>query len=405
MNFLERFKGKIGKIGRNGNIDLNDIKPIETKSSFGCGGESARTVFHSSVSPIAMQSSKLDFAEPGFFSFPVQTTLLNQPEKEQDKSFNLKSARGLSNPTKHQHNYFSEDLNKRKPKGEERTITLTNELKAISQREIMQPATSLWSQEATPRSYRKITQTVNKESEVGKISSMQSTKAKPKFTRHAYPPISEKLITEIKKPPLQGNRRAEAKLLSRKKSEVQSDSVVTANATESTESKVLKNAAYHYLSSGKLWPGPDLHRSEDQSASNISTLSAPNPSKYRPYRISEYREIKPSRYYTLGGLGPNLGGEDWKERIERTRRMHEYARNVQELNKDLRAARKDANNPPAAEDKRKKMLDYARKVPKPKLSLIMEVDEGLAEGRLGNPFLQGLGCICFNVLLTCAFNC
>jgi len=424
MSFLERFKGKISKIGRQGNIDSDSNKRMPAKRSFDCADESTRKMLHPSKNPIAMQKSGFDFSDSLFDPFPTEPTPLNQSEREEDKS--ASNIHGGSAARKQEHvDYLLGNFNKRNP------------VKAIRKQEQVLPdkisstneANALLSKETTQKSYKKATKTINEPTDT-KEGVIQSSK--PTLNKETYP-----LAMEDRKPPIQRGpriRRRRAKdaeqadnynELKEKKLEIltgpeldynipsiarTNKSVPAINATkpyDTKNSRVLKNAAYHYLSSSKPWSDLNTHRNEQErqntsqsDSSNVSILSAPSSIKYRPYGL---KEIGPKKYYTLGGLGPNLGGRDWEKGNEKAKRMQEYARNVKELNKDLKVIANYTRQIPereAALKMRQKMLNYARHIPKPKLPQINEVDEGLIDTlkdlntreEINNPFLKGFNC-------------
>lgn len=59
-----------------------------------------------------------------------------------------------------------------------------------------------------------------------------------------------------------------------------------------------------------------------------ASLSELPPLKYRPYTLREYVRIKPVKYYTLGGLGVELGGPEWERRTQARKKMREFAKSV-----------------------------------------------------------------------------
>jgi len=427
MNFLERFKGKTSKIGRQGNIDSDSDKRMSEKRSFDCADESTRKMLHPSKNPITMQKSGFDFSGSLLDPFPTEPTLLNQSEREEDKSSS--NIHGGSATGKQEYvDYLLGNSNKRNP------------VKAIRKQEQVLPgkmsstneANALWNRETIPKPYKEATKTINEPTDT-KEGIIQS--GKPTLNKETYP-----LAMEARKPPIQRDARMQRRgakdaeqvdnysKLKDKKLEILTGSeldynipsiartnksvpaISTTKPYDTKNNRVLKNAAYHYLSSSKPWYNLNTHRNEQErqntsqsDSSNVSMLSAPSSIKYRPYGLNEYKEIRPKKYYTLGGLGANLGGKDWEKSNEKARRMQEYARNVKELNKDLKVITNYTRQTPereAALQMRQKMLDYARHIPKPKLQQINEVDEGLidtlkdlnAREGINNPFLKGFNC-------------
>ena len=53
---------------------------------------------------------------------------------------------------------------------------------------------------------------------------------------------------------------------------------------------------------------------------------------YIPYTIKDYNKIKLGKYLTLGGLGPNIGNEDWIIKREKSDKMKSYSiRNIPKI--------------------------------------------------------------------------
>lgn len=386
MNFLERFKGKISKIGKHGNINFDCNKPVPV---IGHADQSTKIIFHPDNSPTALPDSQ--FIQSNYPLSFIDSTLSDKSERKEDKTPTIRNTRGIPASRKQQHmSCSSSDPINSKPIPPAGTV-------------------SIWNKE-TPieiRPYRKTTRTVDDEYNVNESIS-------PVFAKRSYP-----LITEAKKPPILSQLVKDPNFhkLNEKKLKLLTGSELTyavpnisrtnksvpgiSSTKQPKESKVLKNAAYHYLSSSKPWSNPNTYRDEERQntsqSSNVSILSAPSSIKYRPYGIKDYREIKPKNYYTLGGLGPNLGGKEWQKRNERARRMQKYAKTIKEYNKDLKQTTTHSKPLPEHEtalQMRQKMLEYAKHVPKPKLSQIMEVDEGSTDTRkesrtdVTNPFLH-----------------
>ena len=48
--------------------------------------------------------------------------------------------------------------------------------------------------------------------------------------------------------------------------------------------------------------------------------------EYKPYTLKDYKEI--INVDTLGGLGANIGTEEWEKKKEKMDKMSEYAKNI-----------------------------------------------------------------------------
>lgn len=61
---------------------------------------------------------------------------------------------------------------------------------------------------------------------------------------------------------------------------------------------------------------------------------------FSPYTLQDYRKIKPSKYFVLGGLGPiNKENPEWKVRFKLYRRRLDYGQRV------LRSAKEGTPTP------------------------------------------------------------
>lgn len=98
--------------------------------------------------------------------------------------------------------------------------------------------------------------------------------------------------------------------------------------------------------------------------------------KFKPYSLGDYKDIKPQKYYALGGLGANVGGNEWQVKKEKVQRMTEYAKCSKLMNKEqilANPARPPLHEKPKKTEqvealkKKQRMLEYAKNVPKPKV--------------------------------------
>ena len=60
----------------------------------------------------------------------------------------------------------------------------------------------------------------------------------------------------------------------------------------------------------------------------------PDPLHYKqPLSYMEHKRIYPNKYYQLGGLGPNIGSERWREGMHKLEQINEYSKNVRARSK------------------------------------------------------------------------
>ncbi|CAG9325478.1 unnamed protein product [Blepharisma stoltei] len=74
----------------------------------------------------------------------------------------------------------------------------------------------------------------------------------------------------------------------------------------------------------------------ENNTQNVATEAGKKRSKkYRPYTLDDYKRVRPSKYYVLGGLGAfNIGTEIWKKGVERQERMKKYWKQLQTMMDD-----------------------------------------------------------------------
>ena len=93
-------------------------------------------------------------------------------------------------------------------------------------------------------------------------------------------------------------------------------------------------------------------------------------STYKPYSLKEYQEkaIDPSAY-KMGGLGANIGSEEWKERNTKLQAMKHFASKVKIENRarSLNPPPKKRREEVKEKSSREKALEFSKNVKKPKL--------------------------------------
>lgn len=84
------------------------------------------------------------------------------------------------------------------------------------------------------------------------------------------------------------------------------------------------------LSDKSISPIPHNHNNSARISYASRNSTADSVVRYKPYTINDYVKIKPKKYMMLGGLGPNIGTEDWKKAIEIKERMQKYYKLIQD---------------------------------------------------------------------------
>ncbi|OMJ69056.1 hypothetical protein SteCoe_33325 [Stentor coeruleus] len=112
-----------------------------------------------------------------------------------------------------------------------------------------------------------------------------------------------------------------------------------------------------------------------KSNSNHLNKSYENQTKkeFTPYTIKDYHAIKIKTYYELGGLGPNIGTNEWIQKKKLIKKRLSYGKNVYYLN----AAKlpflpvKSFMDNKEEENSRTRALKFARNIVKPPLRNVM----------------------------------
>jgi hypothetical protein len=112
---------------------------------------------------------------------------------------------------------------------------------------------------------------------------------------------------------------------------------------------------------------------KDQDAYSVNSKKS-NASKYKKYNIRDYNNLKANvQSQKLGGLGANIGTEEWEMAKRKKEIQTQYANNLKELNA-VQPTSKPLNKISrfGGGDKdrtaRDRALEFAKNVPKPKLT-------------------------------------
>jgi hypothetical protein len=104
---------------------------------------------------------------------------------------------------------------------------------------------------------------------------------------------------------------------------------------------------------------------------------------YKPYSLKDYKDTKNKASVQLGGLGPNVGADEWQKSKEKKDKMSEFSQNVKMFNAH-RATGMENNIKPRKDkekesSKREIALKFAKNVPKPKPKRDISQDDELPE--------------------------
>ena len=99
----------------------------------------------------------------------------------------------------------------------------------------------------------------------------------------------------------------------------------------------------------------NISSSRLNSAYSRSRISA---IEYKPYTLKEYKELEKVGV-VLGGLGPNIGTKEWEEKKKKMQKMEEYSKKVSSMKKRTKSKEKFENI--LEEEKKKKFENSIRR--------------------------------------------
>lgn len=103
---------------------------------------------------------------------------------------------------------------------------------------------------------------------------------------------------------------------------------------------------------------------------------------YKPYTLQDYKTIKETKYKCLGGLGANIGGNEWLAKRTQMQKMYEFAKKAQLTNQEkleglarrsMEVTKNMSLEKEQAKNYKKRVEEYAKKIPKPSGYKINEV--------------------------------
>ena len=88
---------------------------------------------------------------------------------------------------------------------------------------------------------------------------------------------------------------------------------------------------------------------------------------FKPYTLKEYKQKTERDYLRLGGLGANVGTDDWSRGKAKLDAAREFSKNIGNANKERLAHMKKVTELPKEASARDRALDFARRVHRPKV--------------------------------------
>ncbi|CAD8118434.1 unnamed protein product [Paramecium sonneborni] len=107
-------------------------------------------------------------------------------------------------------------------------------------------------------------------------------------------------------------------------------------------------------------------KEENRSKSAKQQLdSADESQRYKPYTLKDYETMKRTANAKLGGLGPNLSGDEWTKEKEKVLKRQEFAEQVRQFNSTNIITTRIKEPKQSEPNARTKAMDFARNIPKP----------------------------------------
>lgn len=134
----------------------------------------------------------------------------------------------------------------------------------------------------------------------------------------------------------------------------------------------------HSRTQAELSKSPEISRQATSSLVPLASLGEGGKAKtsvsrtsFCPYTLKDYRKIKHKKYYSLGGIGANLGTEQWNIKKFMYNRRARFARELHQMHAEALPAlpkfvSEQASPEPSA---RLRALEFARQVKRPPLKL------------------------------------
>ncbi|CAD8189987.1 unnamed protein product [Paramecium pentaurelia] len=110
------------------------------------------------------------------------------------------------------------------------------------------------------------------------------------------------------------------------------------------------------------------NKEDNQSKSAKQKIeSADKSQRYKPYTLKDYEIMKKTADAKLGGLGPNLSGDEWVKEKEKVLKRQEFAEQVRQFNSTNIITTRISETKQSETNSRIKAMDFARNIPKPQI--------------------------------------
>ena len=111
-----------------------------------------------------------------------------------------------------------------------------------------------------------------------------------------------------------------------------------------------------------------IHHAPQRNSLESDPSSQLRSTNFRPYTLKEYREKTEGNYLRLGGLGANIGSDDWNRGKAKLDAAREFSKNIGKANKERLSHLKKAGEAPKEKSARERALEFARlRVHRPKM--------------------------------------
>jgi len=115
-----------------------------------------------------------------------------------------------------------------------------------------------------------------------------------------------------------------------------------------------------------------MMRQQDQDAVSLQSKQSVG-TKYKKYNIKDYNSLQQNiKGQKMGGLGANIGGEQWEMAKRKKEIQLQYANNLKSIQAAQPLAKANTRSSRFGVDKdktaRERALEFAKNVPKPKIT-------------------------------------
>lgn len=148
----------------------------------------------------------------------------------------------------------------------------------------------------------------------------------------------------------------EERKIGRSKREQDKERVQRASSTKrdrNDSSYMSQNSGYLDHNTSKNGPSTNPESFSRVRAGSANRIKTNPDGSYKPYSLKEFKDL-PNPKIPLGKLGPNLGTREWEERVEKMKKMEEYANSVNKQHQSALKLKKELPHERIERERREK---------------------------------------------------